>query len=106
MKELITDALQKKIGATLESLGGAHAVFGDPVTFNGEQVIPVARITVQLAADADGQGGGAAGVATALSQRARGGGSGTASAGIQVAIEPAGVLRKHGDTLTFVAIDI
>lgn len=105
MKELITDALQKKIGATLESLGGARAVFGDPVEFNGEQVIPVAHICVQLTADADGQGGGGAGVASALSNRARGGGSGTAAAGIRVTIEPAGVLRQEGDTLTFIAID-
>jgi uncharacterized spore protein YtfJ len=104
MKELITEALQKRIGTTLESLGGASAVFGDPIEFNGEQVIPVARIRVQLSADADGEGGGGAGIASAISNRARGAGSGSAAAGIEVSIEPAGVLRKDGDALAFVAI--
>lgn len=39
MKDLITDAISKKLSTTLESIGGARALYGDPITFNGEQIV-------------------------------------------------------------------
>ena len=104
MKDLITDAIKDKLGATLESLGGATAIYGDPITFNGEQIVPVARVVVRLNADADGKGGGDAGLTGGIKNMAKGGGGGKAGAGIDIAIEPAGFLRKGNDGPEFVSI--
>lgn len=97
MKDLITEAIQKKLGATLESVGGASALFGDPITFNGEDIVPVARIVIQLNADADGQGGGDAGLTGGIRNMAKGSGGGKAGAGIQVTLEPVGFVRQGQD---------
>ena len=104
MKDLITESIQKKLGATLESVGGASAVFGAPVQFNGEEIIPVARIVITLSADADGEGGGNAGLTGGIRNMAKGGGGGKAGAGIQIAIEPAGYLRGTGDKMSFIPL--
>ncbi len=92
MKDLITDAVSKKISSTLEGLGGAQALYGDPVTLDGEELIPVARVRVELSSAADGEGGGD--TAGGLSALAKGSGGGNASAGVQIHIEPLGVIRS------------
>lgn len=107
MKDLITDAIGRKLAATLESVGGAKAVFGDPITFNGEQIVPVARIVVKLSAGAEGSGGGnaGAGLGGGLANLARGGGGGNAEAGVQVTIEPVGFLRQTAGGPVYVTLD-
>lgn len=107
MKELFTDAISKKLSATLESVGGAKAVFGDPVVFNGEQLVPVARIVVKLSAGAEGSGGGnaGAGLGGGLANLAKGGGGGNAEAGVQVTIEPVGFLRQSADGPIYIPLD-
>lgn len=94
MKDLITDAISKKLAVTLEAIGGAKALYGDPITFNGEQIIPVARVSVVLSASAEGSGGGNSGLGGSLASMAKGSGGGTADAGIKVTIEPVGHLRS------------
>ena len=94
MKDLITDAISKKLAGTLEAIGGAKALYGDPITFNGELIIPVARVSVVLSASAEGSGGGNSGLGGSLASMARGSGGGTADAGIKVTIEPVGYLRS------------
>jgi uncharacterized spore protein YtfJ len=105
MKDLITDAISKKLATTLESIGGAKALYGDPIDFNGEKIIPVARITVTLAAGADGSGGGNAGLTGGITNMAKGGGGGKADASISVRIEPVGYLRSSKDGPVFCPID-
>lgn len=104
MKDLITDAISRKLAATLESVGGARALYGDPIAFNGEQIIPVARVTVTLAAGADGSGGGNAGLTGGIANMARGGGGGNAEASVKVAIEPVGYLRATAQGPVFVPL--
>ena len=104
MKDLITDAISKKLAATLESIGGAKALYGDPIEFNGEQIIPVARVTVTLAAGADGSGGGNAGLTGNITNMAKGGGGGKADASVNVSIEPVGYLRSSKDGPVFCPI--
>ena len=91
MKEFLTDALQKKISSTLEALGGVKSLYGVPIAFNGEEIIPVGRISLMLAAGAEGFGGGNSGIASSL--LAKGGGSGNAEAVIKIVMEPLGYLR-------------
>lgn len=93
MKDMITEAISKKLSATLESVGGAKALYGEPIKFNGEEIVPVARVTVVLGAAAEGQGGGNAGLKGAISNAAKGGGGGNADASVKVEIEPLGYLR-------------
>jgi uncharacterized spore protein YtfJ len=104
MRDLITDAISKKLAATLESIGGAKALYGDPIDFNGEQIIPVARITVTLAAGADGSGSGNAGLSGSIANMAKGGGGGKADASVNVSIEPVGYLRSSKDGPVFCPI--
>lgn len=106
MKDLITDAISKKLAATLESIGGAKALYGDPIDFNGEQIIPVARITVTLAAGADGSSGGNAGLTGSITNMAKGGGGGKADASVNVSIEPVGYLRSTSAGPVFCQIEI
>jgi len=105
MKDLITDAISKKLAATLESIGGAKALYGDPIDFNGEQIIPVARITISLAAGADGSGGGNAGLTGSITNMAKGGGGGKADASVNVSIEPVGWLRSTAAGPVFCPIE-
>lgn len=105
MKDLITDAITQKLATTLEAVGGARALYGDPIAFNGETIVPVARVTVRLAANAEGGGSGNAGIGGALAQKALGGGSGSAGAGIDVRIEPVGFLRSSAQGPVFVALE-
>jgi uncharacterized spore protein YtfJ len=104
MKDLITDAISKKLSATLESVGGARALYGDPIMFNGEQIVPVAKVTVLLSAGADGSGGGNAGLTGGITNMAKGGGGGKADASVQVSIEPVGFLRATADGPRFVSL--
>lgn len=104
MKDLITDAITRKFTATLESVGGAKALYGDPIDFNGEQIIPVARVTVTLGAGAEGSGGGNAGLTGGIAHLAKGGGGGTAEASVKVAIEPVGFLRATAQGPVFVPL--
>lgn len=94
MKDLITDAITKKLASTLDAIGGAKALYGDPIVFNGEEIIPVARISVVLSASAEGSGGGNSGLGGSLASMAKGSGGGTADAGVKVSIEPVGYLRS------------
>ncbi len=103
MKDFLTDALTQKLAATLESVGGARALFGDPIPFNGETIIPVGRVTVQLSATAEGSGGGQSGL-SGLSVLPKGGGGGTAGAGVKVTVEPVGYLRSTPSGPQYVAL--
>lgn len=103
MKDMIKDAIAKKLSTTMESIGGANALYGDPVTFNGEEIIPVARVTVVLGADAVGSGGGNAGLSS-LTNRAKGSGGGDAEASVRVNIEPVGFLKSTPNGPVFCAI--
>lgn len=101
MKNLIKDAVAEKLTATLEGVGGAAALYGDPVALDGRELIPVARIRIELATHAEGEGGGKAGLASALRNSADGKGEGNASAGVTIHIEPVGVILngEHGPEL-------
>lgn len=101
MKELITDALNKKLMAALEATGGVRALYGDPIVFQGEEIVPVARIVLKLAAGAEGSGGGDAGVQKLFGNAAKGSGCGHAEAGLQISIEPVGYLRAGKDGPVF-----
>lgn len=103
MKDLISDAFSKKLAGTIESVGGAKAVFGEPVMLNGEQIVPVARIVISLSAAAEGSGGGNAGVTGALANLAKGSGGGNAEAGIRVVVEPVGYLKSSPGGPVYVA---
>lgn len=105
MKELLTDAISKTLSGTLESIGGAKAIYGEPIEFNGEQIVPVARIIVHLSAGAEGSGGGNAGLTGALANMAKGGGGGNAQAGVRVTIEPVGYLRATPKGPVYCALD-
>lgn len=105
MKDLITEAITKRLSQALESTGGAKALYGEPITFNGEQIVPVARIVITLSAGAEGAGGGNAGITGGIASLAKGGGGGNAEAGVRIAIEPAGYLRATANGPQFVAID-
>lgn len=104
MKDLLTDAIAKKFTATLESVGGVRALYGDPIDFNGEQIVPVARVTVTLGAGADGSGGGNAGLTGSIANMAKGGGGGNAEASVKVVIEPVGFLRATAQGPVFVPL--
>jgi len=104
MKDLISDSISKKLSATMESLGGASAIFGDPVTLDGQEVIPVARVVVKLGAAAEGAGSGDAGSGSAFKQLAKGGGGGNADASVSISIEPAGFVHQGTDGPRFTAI--
>lgn len=106
MKDILTDAIAKKFSATLESVGGAKALYGDPIRFNGEEIVPVARVTVTLAAGADGSGGGNAGLTGSITNMAKGGGGGNAEASVKVAIEPVGYLRATTQGPVFVPLAV
>jgi uncharacterized spore protein YtfJ len=93
MKDILTEAITKKLTATLESIGGAKALYGDPIMFNGEQIVPVAKITVVLSAGAEGSGGGNTGLAGSITGLAKGSGGGAADTTVRVTIEPIGYLR-------------
>jgi len=103
MKDFLTDALSKKFAATLESVGGAKALYGDPIPFNGEEIIPVAKVTVLLSAAAEGSGSGNSGLG-GFSSLAKGGGGGNAEAGVKVLIEPVGFLRSTANGPVFVPL--
>lgn len=103
MKDIISEAISKKLSSTLETVGGAKALFGEAVTLNGEEIIPVARIRIELGAAADGSGSGDAGFG-GLKSFSKGGGGGKADAGIQIAIEPAGYVKSTTNGPEFVAI--
>lgn len=103
MKDLLTDALTQKLASTLEAVGGARALFGEPVEFGGETIIPVGRVTVHLSASAEGSGGGQSGFG-GLSVLPKGGGGGTAGAGVKVMVEPVGYLRSTPAGPQYVAL--
>ena len=107
MKELLTDALSKKVAAALTASGGVQALYGEPITVGDEQVVPVGRITVELSAnaDAEGSGGGKAGL-PGLGKLTSGGGGGNAGAGagIRIHVEPLGFLRSTQDGPVFVSL--
>ena len=104
MKDLISDAISKKLAGTLDAIGGARALYGDPISFNGEQIVPVARVSVILSAGAEGAGSGNSGIGGSLAGLAKGGGGGSADAGIRVVIEPVGFLRPGADGPVFCAL--
>jgi len=107
MKDLLTDALSKKVASALAATGGVNALYGDPVRVGDEEIVPVGRITLELAAtaDADGSGGGKAGLAK-LGTLPSGGGGGKAgaNAGVRVLVEPMGYLRSGSQGPEFVAL--
>ena len=104
MKDLITDALQKKLEATLAATGGVKAIYGDPITVDGKTIVPVARIRLVLQAAAEGEGGGRSALKNPLGAGALGSGGGVAGAGVVVIIEPAGFLSPDGDSFQFTAV--
>lgn len=98
MKEIISDEIKKKLLAGLDSVG-ADQLFGSPIELNGETVVPVAKIKIELSAAAKGSGGGAAGLKGALSNATKGdatkgSGGGDANAGVKISIEPSGFISS------------
>lgn len=49
--EVLQDAVARKLGIMMDALGGARALYGEPVRLNGEEIIPVARISIELGVD-------------------------------------------------------
>lgn len=105
MKDVISEAIRKKVSSAMEATGGVQAVYGDPVSLNGEEVIPVARVVIHLGAAAKGGGSGNSGASAGLSSMAKGGGSGDADASVRIDIEPLGFLRSTGQGPEFVRLD-
>jgi uncharacterized spore protein YtfJ len=105
MKDFLSDAVAKKISQTLESTGGARALFGEPVTLDGMEVVPVARVSIVLGASADGSGGGNAGASGRLKGLAKGSGGGQADASVRIDIEPMGYLTGSADGPAFHHLD-
>ena len=101
MKDMLSDAISKKLNATLESTGGIKALYGDPIEFNGEQIIPVGRVSLTLGAAAEGSGQGDAGASAKLNSLSKGGGGGDADASVQVEIEPLGFIVSTPDGPVF-----
>lgn len=94
---ILSDNLAASITKSIESLGGARAVFGEPIKAGDTQIIPVARIRIQLASAAEGQGGGdiaQSGGTRLLGQKLGGGGGGKAGAGVTIDIEPVGYIEN------------
>ena len=91
---ILSDNLAASITKSIESLGGARAVFGEPIKAGDTQIIPVARIR---ASAAEGQGGGdiaQSGGTRLLGQKLGGGGGGKAGAGVTIDIEPVGYIEN------------
>ena len=107
MKDLLTDALQKKVSAALSATGGVNALYGEPVKIGNDEVVPVGRIAIELSANAQGGGSGKTGVAalSKLSAAPSGGGEGDAAAGVRIVIEPVGYLRAGANGPEFVRLD-
>lgn len=105
MKDVISDAIRRKVSSAIEATGGVKAVYGDPVKLNGEEVIPVARITITLGAAASGGGSGDSGASAKLSSMAKGGGRGDADASVRIHIEPIGFLRSTDQGPEFCSLD-
>ena len=107
MKDWLSDAIREKVSATLESTGGMRAVYGDPVSLNGEEIVPVGRVTITLGADATGSGGGDSGVGAGgkLSSMAKGSGGGDAAASVRIDVEPVGFVRSTANGPEFQAIE-
>lgn len=95
MKELLNEALTKKLSTTLEAVGGAKALFGEAINLDGESIVPVGKISITLKAEAAGSGAGnAGGLSGGLASLSKGGGGGNADASIQIQIEPVGFVCK------------
>ena len=98
MKDIITDEIKKKLSMTIESVVSANMLFGDPIELNGEQVVPVAQVIINLSATAEGGGSGTAGFKNSLTSLAKGGGEGKADSGVKITVEPIGLIStKTGE---------
>lgn len=94
MNEVLSDAVTKKLSAMMEALGGASALYGDPVILNGEEIVPVARISVIVGGIESGARGGV----TNLSRNA-------SEPPVRMIIESVGFLQSSPDGPVFCAID-
>lgn len=105
MKDMLSDAIARKLNETLESVGGAKALYGDPISLDGQEIVPVARISITLGAAAEGAGQGDTGASVRLSSLAKGGGGGNADASVQIDIEPVGFIRSTEQGPEFSRLD-
>lgn len=106
MKDLISEALTKKLSTTLESVGGAKALFGEAIDLNGQAIVPVGKISITLKAEATGSGGGhAGGISGGLASLSKGGGGGNADAAIHIEIVPVGYVCQDDSGPVFHAIE-
>ena len=103
MKDIISEALGRQVAMALDASGGVRALYGEPISYGDEEIVPIGRITLELGANAEGSGGGKSGLASL--GRSSGGGGGTAAAGVRVHIEPLGFLRQHEGELVFVPLE-
>lgn len=101
MKDIFSDAIREKVSAALQSSGGIQALYGDPVELDGEEIIPVGRISITLGAAGKGGGSGDSGASAKLGSMAKGGGGGDADASVRIDIEPVGFIRKTPDGPAF-----
>ena len=103
MKDIISEALSRQVAMALDASGGVRALYGEPISYGDEEIVPIARITLELTANAEGSGSGKSGLAALA--RSSGGGGGTAGAGVRVHIDPVGFLRQQAGELVFVPLE-
>jgi len=105
MKNIITDEITKKLATTLNSTVSANMIFGDAIELNGEQYIPVAKVVINLSADAEGGGSGNAGLKSSFTNMAKGGGEGKAESGVKITVEPVGLVSSKSGEPTLIPLD-
>jgi len=105
MKDIISDEIKKKLSMTIESVVSTNMLFGDPIELNGEQLIPVAKIVINLSARAEGSGGGNAGLKGSLASLAKGGGEGQAGSGVKITVEPLGLISSKSGEPKLIPLD-
>lgn len=105
MKNIITDEITKNLATTLKSTVSANMLFGEVIELNGEQFIPVAKVVINLSADADGGGNGNAGLKSSFTNMAKGGGEGKAGAGVKISVEPVGLVSSKSGEPKLIAFD-
>lgn len=106
IKALITRELSEQLANALELTGGMKTLFGDPVAFNGREIVAVGRITIKLTAEAEGLGhGNTYGMPSGMKNLAKGSGGGSATSGVQVTVEPVGYLSVDSNGTKFVLLE-
>jgi uncharacterized spore protein YtfJ len=94
---MILDEIKKKMELGLDITTGIDKLFGDPISVNGIECIPVAKVVVEVSASAMGEGAGGVNMSDKLKSLAKGGGEGEATSDARIEIIPVGLLQKPND---------